>query len=155
MPEQQIGERHKQHKDHSDRGGAAPAAEKTVGFPKQRGKGGVGLRIPHGGAARYGGLAAVEGLAGVGDLNTTCNSPHSRNGSYGEAFAREGISVADYEERRGMVVEGAHSVDALLDLAQRKGVELPVMQSVKALLDGDITLSEVAEYLMTRTLKAE
>ena len=102
-----------------------------------------------------GNAATCLGLAGVGDLNTTCNSPHSRNGSYGEAFAREGISVADYEERRGMVVEGAHSVDALLDLAQRKGVELPVMQSVKALLDGDITLSEVAEYLMTRTLKAE
>ena len=102
-----------------------------------------------------GNAATCLGLAGVGDLNTTCNSPHSRNGSYGEAFAREGISVADYEERRGMVVEGAHSIDALLDLAKRKGVELPIMQAVKDLLDGIIELPEVAEYLMTRALKAE
>ncbi len=95
------------------------------------------------------------GLAGVGDLNTTCNSPHSRNGSYGEAFAREGISVADYEKRRGMVVEGAHSLDALLELGAGKGVELPLMQAVKDLLDGDLRLSVIADHLMSRTLKAE
>lgn len=102
-----------------------------------------------------GNAATCLGLAGVGDLNTTCNSPHSRNGSYGEAFAREGISVKDYEERRGMVVEGAHALGPLLDLAARKGVELPIMQAVKDLLDGTIALPEVAEYLMTRALKAE
>ena len=95
------------------------------------------------------------GLAGVGDLNTTCNSPHSRNGSFGEAFAREGISVADYEERRGMVVEGAHSLDALLALGAENGVDLPIMQAVHDLLSGEIKLSEVADYLMTRVLKAE
>ena len=102
-----------------------------------------------------GNAATCLGLAGVGDLNTTCNSPHSRNGSYGEAFAREGVSVADYEARRGMVVEGAHAIDPLLDLAKRKGVELPIMQAVKDLLDGKVKLSEVADYLMTRALKAE
>lgn len=99
--------------------------------------------------------ATCLGLAGVGDLNTTCNSPHSRNGSYGEAFAREGVSVADYEERRGMVVEGAHSLDALLALGAAKGVELPIMQAVRDLLDGKVNLPEVADYLMTRVLKAE
>lgn len=102
-----------------------------------------------------GNAATCLGLAGVGDLNTTCNSPHSRNGSYGEAFAREGISVKDYEERRGMVVEGAHAIDALLDLGARRGVELPIMQGVKDLLDGKVALSEIADYLMTRTLKSE
>ena len=102
-----------------------------------------------------GNAATCLGLAGVGDLNTTCNSPHSRNGSYGEAFAHEGISVDDYEERRGMVVEGAHAIDPLLKLAASKGVELPIMQAVKDLLDGNIALPEVAEYLMTRTLKSE
>lgn len=95
------------------------------------------------------------GLAGVGDLNTTCNSPHSRNGSYGEAFAREGISVPEYEARRGMVVEGAHAIDALLALGARKGVELPIMQAVKDLIDDKVALSDIADYLMTRTLKAE
>ncbi len=102
-----------------------------------------------------GNAATCLGLAGVGDLNTTCNSPHSRNGSYGEAFAREGISVADYEKRRGMVVEGAHSLNALLELGKSKGVELPIMQAVKDLLDGKICLTDIVDYLMTRTLKAE
>lgn len=102
-----------------------------------------------------GNASTCLGLAGVGDLNTTCNSPHSRNGSYGEAFAREGVSVAEYEQRRDMVVEGAHSIDALLALGQRKGVELPIMQAVKDLLDGKVKLSEIADYLMNRTLKAE
>ncbi len=102
-----------------------------------------------------GNAATCLGLAGVGDLNTTCNSPHSRNGSYGEAFAREGISVADYEARRGMVVEGAHSIDALLELGARNGVELPIMQAVKDLIDGRIALTEIADYLMNRALKAE
>lgn len=99
--------------------------------------------------------ATCLGLAGVGDLNTTCNSRHSRNGSYGEVFAREGISVAEYEERCGMVVEGAHSLDALLALGAAKGVELPIMQAVRDLLDGKVSLAEAADYLMGRTLKAE
>jgi glycerol-3-phosphate dehydrogenase (NAD(P)+) len=102
-----------------------------------------------------GSASTCLGLAGVGDLNTTCNSPHSRNGSYGEAFAREGIGVAEYEARRGMVVEGAHSIDALLALGKRKGVELPIMQAVKDLIDDKVALSDIADYLMTRTLKAE
>ena len=131
----------------------------TVCITEQRGDA-VAFAREHAGQACLvvacgGNAATCLGLAGVGDLNTTCNSPHSRNGSYGEAFAREGISVADYEERRGMVVEGAHSIDALLDLAKRKGVELPIMQAVKDLLEGIIELPEVAEYLMTRALKAE
>jgi len=102
-----------------------------------------------------GNAATCLGLAGVGDLNTTCNSPHSRNGSYGEAFAREGVGVKEYEERRGMVVEGAHAVDALLALGASKGVELPIMQAVHDLINGKIALNEVADYLMTRVLKAE
>ena len=96
-----------------------------------------------------GNAATCLGLAGVGDLNTTCNSPHSRNGSYGEAFAREGVGVKEYEERRGMVVEGAHAVDALLALGASKGVELPIMQAVHGLVDGRVGLPEVSDHLMT------
>ena len=99
--------------------------------------------------------ATCLGLAGVGDLNTTCNSPHSRNGSYGEAFAREGITVAEYEARREMVVEGAHSMDALLELGKEKGVELPITQAVHDLLTGTVALTDIADFLMTRALKAE
>ena len=100
-------------------------------------------------------LETCLGLAGIGDLNTTCNSPHSRNGSYGEAFAREGISVADYEERRGMVVEGAHAIDALLALGRSKGVDLPIMKAVKSLISGEVPLDSIARTLMGRSPKPE
>jgi len=102
-----------------------------------------------------GNAATCLGLAGVGDLNTTRNSPHSRNGSYGEAFAREGVGVKEYEERRGMVVEGAHAVDALLALGASKGVELPIMQAVHDLINGQVKLEEVAGWLTVRALRAE
>lgn len=95
------------------------------------------------------------GLAGVGDLIVTCGSTHSRNGMYGEAFAREGISVADYEARRKMVVEGAHAIEPLLKLAAAKGVEMPITCAVRDLLDGSTVLSEVSAALMERDLKAE
>ncbi len=100
-------------------------------------------------------LETCMGLAGVGDLNATCNSRHSRNGMYGEAFAREGISVKDYEERRHMVVEGAHAIDPLLTLAHAKGVELPIMETVKKLLDGEVSIEEAAGALMGRELTRE
>lgn len=95
------------------------------------------------------------GLAGVGDLNTTCNSPHSRNGMYGETFAKEGISVKDYESQRHMVVEGAYAINPLLALAKNKGVELPITAMVKKLLDGEETVENAAKTLMSRDLAFE
>ena len=95
------------------------------------------------------------GLAGVGDLIVTCGSQHSRNGAFGEAFAREGISVADYEARRRMVVEGAHAIDPLLRLAAAHNVELPITSAVRSLLDGETTLEHAACALMERSLKPE
>jgi glycerol-3-phosphate dehydrogenase (NAD(P)+) len=97
----------------------------------------------------------VFGLAGIGDLNATCCSPHSRNGAYGEAFATRGISVPDYEAERHMVVEGAHAVRTLLALGRSKGVELPIMEAVDELLSGRISMDDAPTALMTRALKDE
>lgn len=102
-----------------------------------------------------GAMDTCLGLAGVGDLDVTCNSPHSRNGSYGEAYAREGISVEEYEERRHMVVEGAHAVNSLLALADSKGVEMPIMNMVQAVISGETDLDSAILGLMTRPLKGE
>jgi glycerol-3-phosphate dehydrogenase (NAD(P)+) len=102
-----------------------------------------------------GSMDTCLGLAGVGDLDVTCNSPHSRNGSYGEAFAREGITVADYEKQRGMVVEGAHAVDTLLALADQKGIELPIMTVVSKLITGQLDMQTAVSSLMGRDLKRE
>lgn len=100
-------------------------------------------------------VETVFGLAGIGDLNATCCSPHSRNGMYGEAFARRGISVADYEAERHMVVEGAHAVGPLLQLAADTGIELPIMDAVASLLNGGLDIKDAGAYLMNRALKDE
>lgn len=102
-----------------------------------------------------GSMHTCLGLAGVGDLDVTCNSPHSRNGSYGEAFAKKGISVKDYEERRHMVVEGAHAVGPLLRLAAEKGVEMPIMETVSHLIHGGGKVHDAVAALMGRPLKGE
>lgn len=106
-------------------------------------------------AAAGGRQETVFGLAGVGDLNATCCSPHSRNGKYGEAFATRHISVADYEAERSMVVEGAHAVKPLLALAEETGVELPIMQAVDDLLDGRMSIDDAPACLMNRAMKDE
>ena len=95
------------------------------------------------------------GLAGVGDLDVTCNSTHSRNSSYGVAFAQEGIGVAEYEERRHMVVEGAHAVGPLLKLAAEHNIEMPIMEAVQKLLTGGKNVDETIVELMTRPLVQE
>jgi ABC-type transporter lipoprotein component MlaA len=61
------------------------------------------------------------GLAGMGDLAATCTSRHSRNRTFGEAFAA-GESLAEYERRTGMVVEGAEAAASILPLAEARGV---------------------------------
>ena len=89
------------------------------------------------------------GLAGMGDLVATCTSRHSRNRTFGEAFAR-GESLADYERRTGMVVEGAQATTSILELARAKGVEVPITQAVNALLYGGMPLDKVTDALLGR-----
>ena len=95
------------------------------------------------------------GLAGVGDLDVTCHSEHSRNGMYGETFARTGISVADYEHQRRAVVEGAHAVGPILDKARTLGVDMPLVRTVSELLAGTYTLEQAVSLLTNRRLRPE
>ena len=95
------------------------------------------------------------GLAGVGDLDVTCHSVHSRNGMYGETFAKTGISVADYEKERCAVVEGAHAATPLLDAAAQLDVEMPLVRTVSELLSGAYDIDRAVDLLTGRRLKAE
>ena len=89
------------------------------------------------------------GLAGMGDLVVTCTSRHSRNRSFGEAFAR-GESLTDYERRTGMVVEGAEAAASVLALAQKKGIAVPITKAVYELLYEGVTFEEVLAELLER-----
>ncbi len=94
------------------------------------------------------------GLAGIGDLNVTCCSPHSRNGRFGEALAK-GADVAAFEHAENVVVEGAHSAGPLLALAARAGVEMPIISVVKKTIEHEIDAYGAVELLMGRALGTE
>ena len=76
------------------------------------------------------------GLAGIGDIIATCGSPLSRNHRLGVELAR-GRRWADIETSLPGVAEGAYTVDAAIDLADRLGVEMPIAREVhRALFEG-------------------
>jgi glycerol-3-phosphate dehydrogenase (NAD(P)+) len=93
------------------------------------------------------------GLAGMGDLVTTCISPIGRNRSFGQAIG-SGVSVADALAGTQAVVEGVATTLGVVELAARHGVDMPITQAVHQVLAGQ-NPSEAIKQLMTRPLKAE
>ena len=89
------------------------------------------------------------GLAGMGDLVVTCTSRHSRNRAFGIAFA-SGESLASYEQRTGMVVEGAQAALSVWELAHKLGVEAPITEAVHAVLYESQGLEEAIDGLLGR-----
>ena len=89
------------------------------------------------------------GLAGMGDLIVTCTSHHSRNRTFGEAFAA-GESLASYEARRHMVVEGAAAARSVSALARARGVDVPITFALERTLSGDLSLDEALDTLVKR-----
>jgi glycerol-3-phosphate dehydrogenase (NAD(P)+) len=94
------------------------------------------------------------GLAGVGDLATTCFSPEGRNRSLGEALGR-GEKLADYLKRTPFVVEGVATSKAVVELARKYKVEMPIMQAVHAVLYEGLDPIDGIGKLMSREQKAE
>lgn len=94
------------------------------------------------------------GLAGVGDLLTTCVSPMGRNRSAGQRIG-SGETVEQISQTSASVVEGIPTTKAVLALAQRMGVEMPITKAVaEVLFAGKPPLTAITE-LMNRPLKAE
>jgi len=97
--------------------------------------------------------ATFRGLAGMGDLVGTCTSMHSRNRRVGELIAT-GMSSTEAEARLGQVAEGLWSVERLLELADRAGVELPISQEVAAAVGGK-PVADCMRDLMSRAPATE
>jgi glycerol-3-phosphate dehydrogenase (NAD(P)+) len=106
------------------------------------------------GAALGAHAETFAGLAGVGDLVTTCVSPVGRNRSFGEAIGR-GLSVEAALGATQSVVEGVATTESVVELARRHGVEMPITKAVSAVLQGEESPAQAIESLMTRPLKAE
>jgi glycerol-3-phosphate dehydrogenase (NAD(P)+) len=95
------------------------------------------------------------GLAGLGDLVATCNSPLSRNRAFGERLGL-GESLDEAQAAtHGQVAEGVKSCRAVLELARRHDVEVPITEAVEAVCFGRITPGQMLELLMSRSMKSE
>ena len=95
-----------------------------------------------------------SGLAGMGDLIATATSRHSRNRRLGEAIGR-GAGLEAALAASPMVAEGVDTAQAAVDLAARRGIELPIAEQVRAILFEGKSARAAMRELLTRDLKAE
>jgi glycerol-3-phosphate dehydrogenase (NAD(P)+) len=94
------------------------------------------------------------GLAGMGDLVLTCTGDLSRNRRVGLELGR-GRKLAEIVAGMNEVAEGVRTTHAACGLADLHGVEMPIAQSVKLLLDGKVGPEEGVELLLRRQLRSE
>ena len=94
------------------------------------------------------------GLAGIGDLVATCSSKLSRNYSLGYRMGT-GMSLQESLELSPGVAEGARSAKPVLQLAQSKGVDMPITEAVVKVIHEGMTIDQMGEVLMGRPLKAD
>jgi glycerol-3-phosphate dehydrogenase (NAD(P)+) len=106
------------------------------------------------GLALGGNTLSFLGLAGIGDLVVTCTSEKSRNRHVGVELGR-GRSLPDILGEMHMVAEGVRSTAAVLALAERYEVEMPIATQVQAVLAGERSPSEGLALLMGREAKPE
>jgi glycerol-3-phosphate dehydrogenase (NAD(P)+) len=94
------------------------------------------------------------GLAGMGDLIATCSSTQSRNNTVGRRLG-EGESISDITASMTQVAEGVKSSPAVLDLARRYSVEMPITEQVVAVCHQGRSAAEAVALLMQRRRKSE
>ncbi|HXP75294.1 MAG TPA: NAD(P)H-dependent glycerol-3-phosphate dehydrogenase [Stellaceae bacterium] len=106
-------------------------------------------------ALAMGGRAeTLMGLSGLGDLTLTCTSLQSRNCSLGVALG-EGKRLADILAARRSVAEGVTSAAAAAALAQRLGIEMPIVSAVDAILHRGAAIDAAIEALLSRPFRNE
>jgi glycerol-3-phosphate dehydrogenase (NAD(P)+) len=96
----------------------------------------------------------MAGLAGLGDLVLTCTGDLSRNRSVGVALA-QGRTLDQIVGSMKMVAEGVKTTDAVVDLAKRHSVEMPIASRMYEMLHFGITPRAAIQQLMERSLKVE
>ena len=96
----------------------------------------------------------LAGLSGLGDLVLTCSSTSSRNFSLGKALG-EGARADEVLGARNSVAEGAFTAPVLAGIARSRGISMPIVEAVVALLEGSAPAREVVAGLLARPLRAE
>ena len=96
----------------------------------------------------------LAGLSGLGDLVLTCSSTSSRNYSLGKGLG-EGRLASELMADRHTVAEGAFTAPVLARLAREKGVDMPIVDGVAAMIAGRSSVDEVLASLLSRPPRAE
>ena len=127
------------------------AGDNTRGAIMTRGM----LELSRLGTALGGQSETFFGLAGIGDMITTCISHHSRNRNFGEAVTKEGTTPQGILDGTVQVVEGVHMTKAALKLGEKLGVELPITKQVHDVLFSSKPPRQAMRELMERQLRSE
>ena len=96
----------------------------------------------------------LMGLSGLGDLTLTCNAMQSRNYSLGVALG-EGRALEAILAERKAVTEGVHSAAAVVALAERHDLEMPISEAAHAVLNLGAGVEETIEGLLARPFRPE
>jgi glycerol-3-phosphate dehydrogenase (NAD(P)+) len=96
----------------------------------------------------------LAGLSGLGDLVLTCSSTSSRNYSLGVGLG-QGRPASELLADRRTVAEGAFTAPVLARLAREKGIDMPIVDAVDALIAGRANVEQVLDALLTRPPRAE
>lgn len=107
------------------------------------------VEIARFGKARGAHATTFFGLAGIGDLITTCTSPHSRNRGVGEQLGR-GKKLEQILGEMKMVAEGVWTTKALFGPESEAAVPMPIAEQVHAVLFEDRDPREAVLALMSR-----
>lgn len=94
------------------------------------------------------------GLAGIGDLIVTATSDHSRNNRCGVLIG-QGVPVEDAIRQIGMVVEGINALPAAVSLCRKYGMDMPLIEAVRQVVEEHADPGEIVRDLMGRRLKQE
>lgn len=96
----------------------------------------------------------MAGLSGLGDLILTASSVQSRNMSLGVELGRGRAIDAVLSERKS-VSEGVPTAAAVVALAEKAGVDMPICEAVAALVDGRKSVDRIIEELLSRPFRTE
>ncbi|HYG19196.1 MAG TPA: NAD(P)H-dependent glycerol-3-phosphate dehydrogenase, partial [Ohtaekwangia sp.] len=106
------------------------------------------------GRALGGNTKAFLGIAGVGDLVTTCNSSLSRNFSVGFRLAN-GEKLNDIIASTDEIAEGINTVRIAKKCADHYKVRAPITETLHKLLFEDLTMKQALRYLMRYPLNVD
>lgn len=98
--------------------------------------------------------ATFNGLAGIGDLITTCVSPHGRNRALGERLGR-GETLDEITASLPTVAEGVNTTSSVVGMAADLGIEMPITQEVYSVLFEGKSPAEATTSLMLRPPREE